>query len=132
MTGRVLPRVVGLAGIAWGAALLTRGDDLWQAVQGRHPNDDERLVVGILGLRHVAQGTLQTLAPGLMRRPVMLVDLGHAASMVALAAREPRYRRPALTSGAVAVASALLTGLSHGARQARSAPTARSAREQHG
>jgi hypothetical protein len=119
VSGRTLPRLVGLAGIAWGAVLLARGDDLWQAVEGRGPTDDEQLVTGILGARHVLQGVAQVLAPRLTRVPVVLVDVGHAASMVALAAREPRYQRPALASGAVALTSAALTGLSRAASHSR-------------
>lgn len=107
-------RAVGLAGLAWGALLLGRGDQLWCGLTGRVPSTVEHRVLTVLGLRHVGQGLLQTAAPRELPRLWLLTDLAHLASMVALAGADPARRRPALVSGAVSLASAL--GLAESAR----------------
>lgn len=121
MSGRSVLRVVGAAGAAWGIVLLTRGSAVWHAVDTRHPDENERLATSVLGARHVLQGVAQLAGPRLTVVPVLGVDLTHAASMAWLARRHPRYRRPALVSGGVALLSALVTGAAaRGARGPRS------------
>jgi hypothetical protein len=65
-------------------------------------------VVRVLGVRGVGQGLLTAARPGRATLTLgAVVDLAHLASMVALAAASPRWRRSAAASGAVAVASAV-------------------------
>jgi hypothetical protein len=71
-------------------------------------------VVRVLGLRMAAQAALAGLALGAGRgvkavlKAGATVDALHAASMMAVAAGMPRYRRSALISGGLATGSALL------------------------
>jgi hypothetical protein len=115
--GTVLPRVVGAAGLAWGAVLLARGDQVWRAVEGRAPDEVEQLATQVLGVRHQVQGLAQLVAPRASGGVVVAVDVLHASSMAALAVVSPRHRRAALVTGGVALASAALTHASRG-RQA--------------
>ncbi len=108
----VLPRVVGVAGAAWGAVLLTRGDDVWRRLEARDPDVIEELGLRLLGGRHLLQGVAQVLAPRLTSGVVVAVDLTHVATMGALAAGSPSRRRAALTTAAVALASAVATARS--------------------
>jgi hypothetical protein len=103
---------VGLAG--WGAALALAPAATARAVTGGAPVPPPA-VVRVLGARQVVQSLVLLSAPA---RPIVLaasaVDALHAASMVAAAARWPRYRRAALISAGVATASALVTGAARG------------------
>ena len=83
-------------------------DDVWRRLAGRGCDADERFVTQVLGVRHLAQGVAEVLAPRVLRRPSALVDVAHALSMVALAARRREYARPALASAAVALGGAAL------------------------
>lgn len=104
-----LARVSGVAAAVWGGALLVRGRALWVAVDGREPDDVDRLAVGFLGLRHLVQGAVQAAEPGRFQRVGVAVDVVHAASMLALAAVDERRRRPALVSAGAALVAASLT-----------------------
>ncbi len=90
----------------WGGVLLIWGDDLWRSVERRTPSRTERRVTQVLGVRHLTQGLAQLAAPDALRLPVVLVDVSHAVTMLPLVALDPRRRRAALLSGAVALASA--------------------------
>ncbi len=107
----VLPRLVGAGGIAWGAVLLTRGDEVWGAVEGRAPDDMEQFATRVLGGRHVVQGGVQFVAPRASSGVVALVDVLHALSMAPLAVASPPRRRAAVLSGGVALASAAMTSM---------------------
>ena len=98
-------RPVGLAGLAWGAVLLTGGPALFRSVQGRAPSSREQDAVVVLGLRHAAQGLAQIVVPYHLVRLYVAVDALHAASMVVIAGAAPVRRRAALVSAAVAVLS---------------------------
>ncbi|WP_323097438.1 hypothetical protein [Intrasporangium sp. YIM S08009] len=115
-SGNGSARVAGAAGTAWGAVLFTCPDEVWQRVTGRGCTADEQLVTQLLGLRHLAQGIAELVAPGVVRRPAALVDVSHALSMVGLAAWRREYARPALASAGVALAGA---ALSRGGRRRR-------------
>jgi hypothetical protein len=91
--------------------LFTYPETVWQRMLGRACDADEQLVTQLLGLRHVVQGLALVAAPGAVRGPAVATDLTHGLSMVALAGWRPRYARPALTSTAVALAAAVLTGI---------------------
>jgi len=98
---------VGRAGLvaraAWGAGCLAAPAAVGR-VLGLAPGDRRaRLLLRLLGARDLGQAALAATAPP----PALLrlgagVDALHAASMVALAAVSPHYRRPALTSAAIA------------------------------
>ncbi|GAA1433158.1 hypothetical protein GCM10009616_24500 [Microlunatus lacustris] len=103
-------RVPGLAGLAWGAALLGRGDGIWRGLTARAPSAVEHRVVTVLGLRHLGQGLLQTALPSRLSRLSrlwLLTDLAHLASMLALAVADRGRRRPALVSAAVSLTGVL-------------------------
>ena len=110
MTGDGRARLAGVIGISWGTALFAYPGEVWQRVAGRGCNDDEQLVTQLLGLRHIAQGAAQVLAPRAVRRPAVLVDTAHAASMLALAAWRREYAPAALASAAVSLGGAALSG----------------------
>jgi hypothetical protein len=72
-------------------------------------------LIRVLGARMLAQSALELAEPS--RRVIRLgavVDATHAVSMLAAAARWPRYRRAALTSAGLAGASAVLAGSASG------------------
>ena len=102
-------RAAGLLAATWGALLLTRGDALWQAVDGGSATPVDELALRALGARHLAQGAAQAIAPDRLQRAFIAVDLIHAATMLALAAADPGRRRPALLTAGVAAASAATT-----------------------
>lgn len=102
-------RFVGTIGIAWGAVLFAFPEEVWQRVAGRGCSQDEQLVTQVLGLRHLAQGLAEVVAPVAVRRPAAAVDAAHALSMLALAVWRPDYAPPALASAAVALAGAALS-----------------------
>ncbi len=112
-SGTVLPRLVGSAGVAWGALLLSRGDQVWRAVEGRSPDDLEEGALRVLGVRHLVQGLGQVAAPRATAPLAVAVDVVHAASMAALAAASPSRRRAALVTGGVSLAGAMLTIAGH-------------------
>jgi hypothetical protein len=98
-------RLFAAAGLAWGAALLSRPRQVLDALAPEFPADREWLA-RVLGARQVAQYAVVLVAPTpAVVRVASAVELVHAASMV-LALRLPRYRRAAWISGAVAAASA--------------------------
>lgn len=102
-------RPVGIAGLLWGAVLLGRGAQVFTQVQGRGPSSEERTAITLLGVRHLGQGVLQVLAPHHLGSVYAGIDVLHASSMVAIAAKLPALRRAALTSGAVAGVAGLLS-----------------------
>jgi hypothetical protein len=70
------------------------------------------VVARVLGARHVAQATLLAAHPTRGADLVSSgVDLLHAATMVVLATRSPRFRRAAGTSACLAVALAAATSV---------------------
>lgn len=109
--GRLLVRGTGLAGVAWGVVLLTRGEEVWRALDDLAPTPADAAATRVLGGRHVVQGALETLLPDHLHRTFVVVDLLHAASMVALAAADPDRRRVALVSGTVAACGAASVAL---------------------
>ncbi len=102
-------RPVGIAGLLWGAVLLGRGAELFTQVQGRGPSSGEQTAITLLGVRHLSQGVLQVLVPHHLGTVYAGIDGLHASSMVAVAAKKPTLRRAALTSGAIAGVSGLLS-----------------------
>lgn len=110
-------RVMGIADCGAGLMLLARPSRVAElaAADGRPP--DAR-IVRLLGLRLAAQGVLQLAWPSpTASRLAAAIDGTHAASMVAVAAWVPTYRRPALVSATLAAGSSVLEVL--GAANAR-------------
>ena len=89
----------------WGAGCVAAPATVGRLL-GLAPGDRRaRLLLRVLGARDLGQAVLAATAPP----PALLrlgagVDALHAASMVALAAVSPDYRRPAVTSSAMATA----------------------------
>ncbi|OFE15061.1 hypothetical protein BA895_08005 [Humibacillus sp. DSM 29435] len=116
-----LARALGVAGIAWGAALLTAGPPIWRYLDDRGPTDVDQIALRFLGSRHLATGVVQVFFPTRFQRLEIAVDLIHTATMVALAAADPPRRRPALVTASVAVASAT-AGMAIRARSSHATP----------
>lgn len=108
-SGRPSLRPIGFVGLAWGTVLLTVGRPVFAAVQGRDPSDGERVAIVALGLRHGGQGLLQILIPDRFGHLYAGIDVLHAASMYAVAAKSSGRRRAALLSAGVATAAAILS-----------------------
>lgn len=102
-----LARALGVAGIAWGTAILTAGPPLWRRLDDQGPTEGDQIALRFLGARHVATGVTQVLFPSRFQRLEITIDLIHTATMVALAAADPPRRRPALVTAAVALASGM-------------------------
>ena len=74
--------------------------------------------VAVLGGRHLLESVLLLRYPRpAVARTVMVVDLLHAASMLALATRSETYRRPALVSAVTATTLAGLGAIAAGSRR---------------
>lgn len=101
-------RASGVFGVLWGAGLLWQGPKLFSVLQGHEPEPVDDDAITVLAVRYLAQGTVQLIAPRMFGPLSAGIDLLHAASMVALAVRQPQRRRAAATSGAIAAISALV------------------------
>jgi hypothetical protein len=104
-------RTWGAATATIGAAALLRPRPVAQAVSGGRSAPDAA-VVRLLGGRQLLQGIAVLIRP----TPALIigalaVDVLHATSMIAAALIRPGYRRAALTSAAVAAASAVAGAL---------------------
>jgi hypothetical protein len=96
-------RVRGALRLGWAVALLAVPGRLLHLTAGS--GDDTpaaRRVVRVLGARHAAQAAAELLGSQGSSRLGVAVDAAHGLSMVALAARSGRWRRPATLSAAVA------------------------------
>jgi hypothetical protein len=120
--GDILMRALGVAGIAWGSAILTAGSSIWRRLDGQRPSQGDQIALRFLGARHVATGTIQVLFPRRLQRVEIGIDVIHTATMVGLAALDPPRRRPALVTAAVALASAA-AGMAIRARSSRDSPS---------
>lgn len=84
----------------WGMLLIAAPSETLRAVAGTAPHPVARQVARLLGARELAQAFLIN-----NQRRAMIgsaVDELHAASMVALAVSQPKWRRLALASAAIA------------------------------
>lgn len=114
--GTAAVRSIGAVNAVTGVALLARPERVVAAITGGH-GVPAQPVVQVLGARLSLQGLLLAAAPG--RRVVTLcaaIDLAHAASMYALCAVRPAYRRAAVASALTATATGLLTSAAARAR----------------
>ena len=105
------PQTIALCWVrgVWGLALLSAPDPLASAVGGISCDPRLRAIIRVLGARETVQALVSSLYP---QRRVLLVgaavDATHGASMILLAAREPRLRRLAAASAAAAGLFALV------------------------
>lgn len=102
--------LVGSFDVVVGVVLLAQPKQVTAAV-----STDAQAAAGwarLLGVRYLAQGAVEL---GWSRAGVLAgsagVDALHGLSMFALAATQPRYRRPALVSASLATAGAAVTAL---------------------
>jgi hypothetical protein len=108
---------------AWGALLVCCPGPLLRAAAGHPGSGSDRMVLRLLGTRHLLQAAVTTARPS---RTVLdaggVIDLLHAASQVALACSGPRWRRAAAldAAGAAAFAAAGLRAARPARREARS------------
>lgn len=119
----LVPRVLFPAARAcYGAALLCAPGLALGLCTGRAPSQRARVVVRVLGARHLAQAVLTLWRPS----PAVLlggagVDACHAASMLALAVADPQLRTAGIADCAAATAftaTGALTGAGAGAASA--------------
>jgi hypothetical protein len=105
-------RALGALSAGAGAVLLAWPHRVGTAVTPVAETVPAPWVVRLLGARMLAQGAIELARPA---RGILLLggatDALHAASMVGLAAFDSRYRRPALTSAAVAGSNAAAAAL---------------------
>lgn len=88
---------------AYGLCELLAPDFLSGRLLGDAPDGKVRLVIRILGARHLVQALLTARSGRTAHRVGGSVDALHAASMVALAARNDRYRKSAAVNAALAL-----------------------------
>lgn len=87
----------------YGMCELLAPDFVAGTLLGEAPDRGTRVVIRILGARHVVQAVLTVRAGPAAHRLGGCVDGIHAASMVVLAAMDARYRTPAAVNAAIAV-----------------------------
>jgi hypothetical protein len=103
-TASALPALRGV----YGGVLLLASDRMIRLGTGRPAEPRTRLVVRLLGVRHVAQAVVTGVRPGPL--PIALgaeVDVVHAASMLGVAAVARSQRRSGVVDAAVASAFAV-------------------------
>lgn len=87
----------GLCQLAWPRLL-------YRAATGVPPSPGAVVVMRVLGARHLIQALLLARADRTWHRCGALVDLAHAATMVAAATGDRRWRKPAGIDAALASA----------------------------
>ena len=112
------PRALSLTRAAYGAALLCAPGAVISRCTGQPASTRTRAVVRVLGSRHLIQAAVTARAPSnLVLRAGVLVDLAHAASMLALGAVGQPLRRTPLADGLVAAIFAALGAASAAAQR---------------
>ena len=94
--------------LGWGLFLLAAPGPALRLLGG-HPTGRARTVVRVLGARHVVQAAVEQRDRGRHRLLLAAVDWAHAASGLALAAVDRRWRRPALTDAVLATGFGIST-----------------------
>jgi hypothetical protein len=98
-----MTRVLRLARLAYGTALLASPARIVRAYGGDPADEAITMAARILGARHVIQAVVTGNHPGPIRRyGGALVDALHALSMFTLASMDSDHARPALIDGSVA------------------------------
>jgi hypothetical protein len=97
----------------WGATLLIAPGGVLRLFGGVDRGERPRLIMRVLGGRHLVQTAAEYRFGSHARKIGILVDVLHGATSVAFAVKRPRWRRAAATDAVVAGAFALL-GLANG------------------
>jgi hypothetical protein len=107
---------VVLARAAWGVALATVPDRILGVTQPERPGTPVApRILRVLGVRHILQSGVETLAPvPAVHYLGAVADVLHALSGVGLAAVDRRWRRAALIDSAIAAAFGLAAALTAG------------------
>ncbi|HEY6788903.1 MAG TPA: hypothetical protein VI365_16475 [Trebonia sp.] len=106
--GSARPAVLLLARAGYGAALLCAPGPMIRLCTGQTPSRRANSVARVLGIRHLAQAAIMAWAPGPdMVTAGTVIDLLHAASMLALAAAGRPLRRAELADALVAATLAV-------------------------
>jgi hypothetical protein len=96
-------RVLRLARLAYGTALLAAPARVVRAYGGDPADEVTTMAARVLGGRHVLQAILTGSHPGPIRRyGGAVIDALHALSMFTLATMDAEHRRPAFIDGTVA------------------------------
>jgi hypothetical protein len=88
--------------VGWGAALLVFPGAVLRLFGGPNESGGSKLVMRILGGRHLVQAGAEYRFGGRAREVGVVVDLLHGATSVGLGLLRPEWRRAALTDAAVA------------------------------
>lgn len=100
--------VIPLARAGYGAALLCAPGPMIRLRTGQTPSRRASQVARVLGIRHLVQATITAWAPAPETVAIgAVLDLCHAASMLAFAARYKSLRRAELADALVAAALAV-------------------------
>ncbi len=91
---------------AYGVTELLAPGSLERLLVGTVADDRARVVIRILGARHLLQAMVTARGGPTLRRLGGGVDTLHALSMAALAATDPKRRRAAAVNAAIALAFA--------------------------
>jgi hypothetical protein len=112
---------VVLARVAWGAALATVPDRILGVTQPNRPDTPMApRLLRVLGIRHLLQAGVETLAPAPAVHYLGAVADGlHALSGVGLAVADRRWRRAALIDSAIAATFGLAAALTAGTDRGR-------------
>lgn len=97
----------------WGLTILTAPGSVIRLFGGVDEGKGPRLVMRILGARHLVQTGVEYRFGGRARQLGVVVNLLHATTSVGFGIVRPSWRRAALTDAAVAVAFAAL-GITNG------------------
>lgn len=97
---RASPVLVLRAG--WGSLLVLRPDAGLRLLGGPQATRSARIVLRILGARHLADLTVELAKGPAWRKVGGVVDALHATSALAFAATDRRWRRAALTDALIA------------------------------
>lgn len=106
-------RLIAAADLVWGVALLARGPQLWSAFGGSPPAEVDRAAITVLGVRRVVQATAQLVAPGLLPRTVIGMEVLHVVTMLPLLRKGSSRRGPAAATAMIALANAVAQKAAH-------------------
>jgi len=99
--------------VLWGGTLLVDPGTVLRLFRGVDEGKEPRLVMRILGGRHLIQAGVEYHDGGGARQIGVVVDLLHATTSIVFGIVRPTWRRAALTDAGVAVGFAML-GLTNG------------------
>ncbi len=101
-------RVLPVVRLGWGTFLGVAPARALRLLGGED-TPPARLILRVLGARHVAEAALETIRPGRYLGALAAGDGLHALTAVGLAVSDRRWRRPALTDAVIATGFAVWT-----------------------